>query len=490
MIELLSNEEMRTADAAAIAAGTAGINLMEAAGRAVAEKAAEMAGGPGPVLVLCGPGNNGGDGFVAARLLAERGRDVRLALIGERAALRGDAALAASRWRGEVRNFDPSLILGCSLIVDALFGSGLARDIDGPAKAAIEAINASGKPVLAVDVPSGVDGNSGLARGVAVQAAETVTFFRFRPGHKLMPGRSLCGRVSLAQIGIPKTVLERIAPKTFLNAPELWDAAFPQPGAASHKYTRGHALIAAGTEMTGAARLSARAALRAGAGLVTLAADPSVLPVYQIALEAVIVRPMADPDAYAALLADERRNALLIGPGAGTGEATRGHVRTALGTGRAVVLDADALTSFEAQPRALFSAIAEGQKVVMTPHEGEFRRVFRAISGETPSKLERARAAARLSGAVVVLKGADTVIAAPDERAAVSDNAPPWLATAGSGDVLAGIVTGLLAQGMPAFEAAAAAVWMHGEAGTEVGPGLIAEDLPDALRPVLRRLMG
>jgi len=481
---------MRAADAAAISAGIPGIDLMEAAGRAVAEKAIEMAAEHGPVLVVCGPGNNGGDGFVAARLLVERGRDVRLALVGDRAALKGDAAIAAKRWRGEVRTFDPSLSLGCSLIVDALFGSGLSRDMDGAALQAIEAINTSGKPVLAVDVPSGVCGDSGLVRGAAVRATRTVTFFRFRAGHKLLPGRALCGKTTLAQIGIPETVLEKIAPATTLNARALWDAVFPRPDAESHKYRRGHALIAAGSEMTGAARLSARAALRAGAGVVTLAANPSVLPIYQTALEAVIVKPMPGRDAYAALLDDERRNALLLGPGAGSGEETRELVRTALGTGRAVVLDADALTSFEAQPRALFSTIADGQNVVMTPHEGEFRRLFRTVCDETPSKLARARAAAKVSGAVVVFKGADSVIAAPDGRAAISDNAPPWLATAGAGDVLAGIVIGLLAQGMPAFEAACAAVWMHGEAGADIGPGLIAEDLPDALRPVLRQLIG
>jgi NAD(P)H-hydrate epimerase len=490
VIELLAGDEIRAADAATIATGTPGLDLMEAAGRAVADHAAAMCPVPGPVLVVCGPGNNGGDGFVAARLLDDRGYEVRLALIGERDVLKGDAADAASRWNGEVRSFEPSLILGCALIVDAIFGSGLVRDVDGVARTAIEAINASGKPVLAVDIPSGVDSDSGRVRGAAIRAAATVTFFRLKPGHILLPGRALAGRVDLAQIGIADTVFDRMPAKTFLDRPGLWFETFPRPDAASHKYTRGHALIAAGSEMTGAARLAARAALRAGAGVVTLAANPEVLAIYQTALEAVIVRPMAGLGDYTKLLEDDRRNALLIGPGAGQGEDTRDLVRAALKSGRAVVLDADALTSFETQPRALFAAIAAGERpVVLTPHEGEFKRLFRQAFDALPSKLDQAREAARMSGAVIVFKGADTVIAAPDGRAAIADNGPPWLATAGSGDVLAGIVTGLLAQNMPGFEAACAAVWMHGEAGADIGPGLISEDLPDALKGVLRGLL-
>ncbi len=489
MIEILTNAEMRAADAAAIAGGVPGIDLMEAAGAAVAERAAAMAPAPGPVLILCGPGNNGGDGFVAARLLTERGYDIRLALIGERAALTGDAALAAARWKGEVRGFDPSLIPGCGVIVDALFGTGLTRPLDGEAAAAVNAVNAAGKPVLAVDIPSGVDGDSGTVRGAAVKAAETVTFFRLKSGHLLFPGRALCGAVHLAQIGIPASVLERIKPAACHNRPELWEGVFPRPNFESHKYARGHALIVGGSEMTGAARMSARAAIRTGAGVVTVAVSPDVRAIYQTTLDSVIVRTMEEIEDYAALLEDERRNVLLLGPGLGMGARTRDLARVALASGRAVVLDADALTSFETLPRALFEAIAAQERpVVLTPHAGEFKRLFGAIA-DIPSKLERARRAADISRAIVVLKGADTVIAAPDGRLAISDNAPPWLATAGSGDVLAGIVTGLVAQGMPAFEAACAGVWMHGECGSEAGPGLSSGDLPEALRPVLRRLL-
>jgi NAD(P)H-hydrate epimerase len=480
---------MGTVDEMSVGSGVPGIDRIEMAGAAVADIAAAMTPVPGPVLVLCGRGNNGGDGYVAARLLSERGYDVRLAAVDGDP--RGDAAEARNRWKGEVRSFDPARLHGCALVIDALYGAGLSRDVDGEAKAVIEAINASEKPVLAVDIPSGVDGDTGLVCGAAIKAAATITFFRYKPGHVLLPGRALCGDKHLAPIGISDTLLDKIPTRASLNRRALWEAAFPRPDGASHKYTRGHALIAAGSDMTGAARLAARAALRAGAGVVTVAANPDVLAVYQTALEAVIVRPMAGAADYQKLLEDERRNTLAVGPGAGIGNETRDLVRVALAAKRPVVLDADALTSFETQPRALFSAVQDGDRsVVLTPHEGEFKRLFGSIHEAVPSKLERTREAAKLSGAIIVFKGADTVIAAPDGRAAISDNAPPWLATAGAGDVLTGVVAGLLAQGMPVFEAACAAVWLHGEAARHVGPGLIAEDLPEALMPALRELYG
>ncbi|HZB91124.1 MAG TPA: NAD(P)H-hydrate dehydratase, partial [Stellaceae bacterium] len=356
------------------------------------------------------------------------------------------------------------------------------RDVDGAARAAIEAMAAAKLPIVAVDVPSGLDGATGAVRGAAAPATVTVTFFRKKPGHLLLPGRALCGEVVLVDIGIPSGVLGAIAPKTHENGPALWREAYPWPRLEGHKYARGHALIAGGEVMTGAARLAARAALRVGAGLVTLAAPPSSWAVYAASLTGVIVRPAKDHDAFAELLADERRNAILVGPGAGITEATRAATLAALATRRGVVLDADALTDFAETPQRLFDAI-EGP-TVLTPHEGEFRRLF-AASGD---KLERARQAARQSGAVVLLKGADTVIAAPDGRAAINANAPPDLATAGSGDVLSGLVTGLLAQGLDPFRAAAAACWLHGDAAADFGPGLIAEDVIEALPQALRRL--
>jgi ADP-dependent NAD(P)H-hydrate dehydratase / NAD(P)H-hydrate epimerase len=490
-LELLTSDEMRHADARAIEAGATSLDLMLAAGQAVKQCAVDMCVEPGPVFVLCGPGNNGGDGFVAARLLDEEGYEVRLALVGAADTLNGDAAAVAALWKGPIETFDSERLIECGLIIDALFGAGLTRDVEGPARAAIEAVNRSGIPVLSVDVPSGVDGTSGAVRSLAVRAQRTVTFFRLKPGHLLLPGREHCGAIHLAQIGITNDVILDVAPTAYRNEPDLWQAHVPVPAGADHKYTRGHALIAGGEEMTGAARLSARAALRTGAGLVSLASPSAACPIYSVALEAVIVRRMDHAVDYVSLLDDSRINALLLGPGAETAAATKDMACAALRSERAVVLDAGALTAFADDPSTLFNLIEDRDGrmgVVLTPHEGEFRRLFAELASDAGSKLERARGAARLSGAVVLLKGADTVVAAPDGRAAILANAPPWLATAGSGDVLAGVVTGLLAQGMPAFEAACAAAWMHGEAGREVGPGLISEDLPDALRSVLTRL--
>jgi hydroxyethylthiazole kinase-like uncharacterized protein yjeF len=476
---LLTPAEMADADRAAGARGVAGTVLMESAGRAVAQAVADR-WSPRPVSVLCGPGNNGGDGFVAARHLAEAGWPVRLGLLGQRSSLKGDAAHHALLWKGSVEPLGPALLDGAALAIDAIFGAGLSRPVDGIAREVIEALGQRRITSIAVDVPSGLDGATGEVRGAAAPAAVTVTFFRKKPGHLLLPGRALSGEIVLADIGIPAAVLGAIAPKTYENGPALWLDAYPWPRLDTHKYQRGHALIAGGAVMTGAARLAARAAQRIGAGLVTLAAPAAAWPVYAASLTGVIVRP----EDFAALLADVRRNTLLLGPGLGADEATRARVLAALATKRAVVLDADALTAFAAAPATLFAAIKG--PAVMTPHEGEFARIFK-LEGD---KLARARAAAAESGAVVLLKGSDSVIAAPDGRAAINANAPPDLATGGSGDVLAGLVAGLLAQGLDPFRAAAAACWLHGDAAQDFGPGLIAEDLIDGLPGALRRLKG
>jgi ADP-dependent NAD(P)H-hydrate dehydratase / NAD(P)H-hydrate epimerase len=476
---LLTPQQMGEADRLTIAGGVAGIALMEKAGLGVADVVSRR-WPPRPLVVLCGRGNNGGDGFVAARVLAERGWPVRVALLGSVAALRGDAAEAAARWRGAVEPLMPTALDGARLVIDGIFGAGLTRPVEGNARPVIEALGKRRLPVVAIDVPSGVDGASGEVRGIAPQAAATVTFFRKKPGHLLLPGRSYCGQITLVQIGIPDTVLDHVMPDTAADEPLWWLDEFPRPSLESHKYTRGHALVAGGEMMTGAARLAAGSALRTGAGLVTLAAPEAAFPVYAAALTGVIVHPAAGPDDFRALLADKRRNAVLIGPGAGPGQETRDKTLATLEAGKRAVLDADALTSFAEDPGTLFSAIRS--PCVMTPHEGEFARLFDPAG----NKPERARRAARESGAVIVLKGADTVIASPDGCVAINANAPPELATAGSGDVLAGIVLGLLAQGMEPFAAAAAAVWIHGDAARRVGPGLISEDLIEALAPVLR----
>jgi hydroxyethylthiazole kinase-like uncharacterized protein yjeF len=468
MVEaLLTPQQMYRADALAAAAGVPTLTLMENAGRAVAEEIVRRYGAR-PALVLCGPGNNGGDGFVAARHLRRWGWPVRLALPGGRNQLRGDAAAMAARWEGEVEaGID---IGGARLIVDALFGAGLSKEF--PAELA-KAINGAACPVVAVDVPSGLDGLTGRPRGASVRADVTVTFFRRKPGHVLMPGRDLCGETVVADIGIPEPVLQEIEPTTWINE----DIPPPRLSPGGHKYDRGHAVIVSGGPLnTGAARLAAEAALRAGAGLVTLSGSREALAVQAAHVTAVM---LADAS-LAELLADRRKNAVCIGPAAGVGAGTRDRVETVLMSGAAAVLDADALTSFSGEAGRLFNLIARlpERPVVMTPHMGEFTRLFSGLGDEADSRLELARKAAAASGAVIVLKGADTVIAAPDGRARVNLNAPPSLATAGSGDVLAGIVTGFLAQGMDGFAAASAAVWRHGAAAARLaGCTVTAETL-------------
>jgi len=495
MIELLSNAEMTQADRLAISGGVAGIDLMERAGRAVADVVATRHPIGNRVVILAGPGNNGGDGFVAARVLSQRGFQTRLLLAGKADHLKGDAALAAKKWKGSVESAQPRGLEGADVVIDALFGAGLDRPVEGLPRTLIESMNAQPAPIIAVDLPSGINGSSGAVMGVAVKAARTVTFFRKKPGHLLLPGRLHCGAVSVADIGIPDSVLAQIAPKTFENLPALWREHFPMPSEAGHKYDRGHAVVASGPSWsTGAARLAARGALRGGAGLVTIASPREALAVNAPASLAVMVRPIDGAGELTKFLSDRRLNAFAIGPGIGVGEATCELVLAALAGERAVVLDADAITSFSSRPQRLAEALTRrrDQATILTPHEGEFSRYFGELDERTKvgSKLERARVAAQMTGAVILLKGADTVVAAADGRAAIAANAPPYLATAGAGDVLTGMVTGLLAQGMPAFEAAAAAVWLHGEAAVAVGPGLISEDLPEILPRVYRALLG
>jgi ADP-dependent NAD(P)H-hydrate dehydratase / NAD(P)H-hydrate epimerase len=494
MIELLTTAEMAQADRLAIAGGVAGIDLMENAGRAVADRIATQHRPPSSVVVVAGPGNNGGDGFVVARVLAERGYPVRLALLGDRAKLRNAAALAAERWPQSIEAASPAALGSDEIIVDALLGAGLDRPVEGAMRAMIEAINAAPAKVFAVDLPSGINGTTGAVMGAAVKADETVTFFRRKTGHVLLPGRLHCGEVTVADIGIPSSVLSQIQPKVFANTPVLWASTFPVPRVEGHKYGRGHAVVASGGIFsTGAARLAARAALRSGAGLVTIASPFEALAVNAAASLAVMVRPVDGAGELTEFLSDPRRNVVVLGPGGGVGPAMQEMVAAALAEDCAVVLDADALTSFSDAPQQLLAAIqrhSEGP-TVLTPHMGEFGRLFQTLPAisHAGSKLQQAQLAAMTAGAIVLLKGPDTVVASPDGRAAIAQNAPPWLATAGSGDVLAGIVAGLLAQRMPGFAAACAAVWLHGEAGTAAGPGLISEDLPDMLPRIFRELL-
>jgi hydroxyethylthiazole kinase-like uncharacterized protein yjeF len=475
--ELLTTAEMARADAYAVAHGVPSLTLMENAGRAVADAIAARFK-PCAVTVLCGPGNNGGDGYVVARLLDESGFTVRVA---HDAKPKGDAAAMSDRWKGPRVALEPEALDGARLVVDALFGAGLSRPLEGAAAQMVESLN--DLPVVAVDIPSGVSGDSGQAQGgVYVKAALTVTFFRKKPGHLLLPGRALCGETVVADIGIPA---QAATTQLHENSPALWQ--FPWPKLDGHKYSRGHCVVVSGpAHATGAARLAARAALRVGAGLVSVASPPDAVPVHAAHLTAIMIKPFQGAAGLGQLLSDKRLNATVLGPGLGVGRQARDLVMTVLKSGAATVLDADAITSFQDDPQALFNLLDD--TCVLTPHEGEFERLFPGVADQSASKLEAARVAAARALCVVLLKGADTVIAAPSGKAVINANAPPSLATAGAGDVLAGLIAGLLAQGMPAFDAACAGAWLHGAAAGRFGPGLIAEDLPEMLPAVLTDL--
>ena len=475
--EILTTAEMGKADAFAVAHGVPSLVLMENAGRSVAD-AIVARFRPCPVTVLCGPGNNGGDGFVVARLLDEYGFTVRVAQDGDH---KGDAKEMSARWKGARMALAPEALDGARLVVDGLFGAGLSRPLEGAYAQVVEALN--DLPVVAIDVPSGLSGDSGQPLGaVVVRAVLTVTFFRKKPGHLLLPGRVLCGETVVADIGIPPQAADT---QLHENTPSLW--RYPWPKAEGHKYARGHCVVLSGpAHATGAARLAARAALRVGAGLVSVASPPDAVAVNAAHLTAIMIKPFDGAEGLAKLLSDKRFNAVALGPGLGVGGETRELVNVALKSGAAVVLDADAISSFKVDPEALFHRLHE--RCVLTPHDGEFERLFPGLLDESASKVEAVRAAAKRAGCVVLLKGGDTVIADPVGKAAINANAPPTLATAGSGDVLAGLIAGLLAQQMSAFDAACCGAWLHGDAAARFGPGLIAEDLPEMLPKVLAGL--
>lgn len=492
LTEILTPDEMAGADQLAARSGIETWQLMLAAGNAIATQALKRFPEAAKIVVLCGPGNNGGDGYVAARHLLESGCCVELWQSGHMR-VGSEAARAAAEWTGDVgaiAAFEPQPGM---LIIDALYGAGLTRALDGVDREVIKQVRLSGAQVLAVDLPSGVSGRTGQILGDALQADCTVTFFRKKPGHLLYPGRALCGDLVLADIGIPATVLEDVQPRLQQNHPSLWEQFLPRPKDTAHKYQRGHVAVLSGKlSATGAARLSAEAAARAGAGAVTVLAPPDAVAVLATHLTATMLSQFDAPDSILAFLSERKVQAVVCGPGFGTGEKQAAAVAALQQQDDAsVVLDADAITVLASQPDAFArQRDVHEPTLVLTPHEGEFGRLFPDLAAdETLSKVDRARQASARVRAVVIYKGADTVIAAPDGRAAINGNGTVWLATAGSGDVLAGLTAALLAQGMPSFEAACAAVWVHAEAGVREGFGLTAEDLPHAARKVLAELI-
>lgn len=475
---IITVADMRAIDARSAELGVPTRTLMENAGAAVAA-AAQKHWPPRPTLVLCGPGANGGDGFVAARKLAEAGWPVGVGLLGDRAALAGDARDAAAAWMGWVDAASADLIGDDTLVVDALFGAGLSRPLDG--LAATLAAAAQRSDTLAVDVPSGIPGDGAAPGGPAFRADVTATFVRKKPAHVLEPCRAACGEVMVFDISTPPEALAERHVRLWENHPDLWP--LPWPPVEAHKHARGHVMAISGPPgRTGAARLAARAALRAGAGLVTVLSRPGAMRENAAHLTAIMLAETRDIDALRAAAAGA--GAIVLGPAAGVSSWTREALFGLLALGPPLVLDADALTVAAEDPAPFFAAVPA--TAVLTPHPGEFRRLFPDILAG--SRIDRARAAAARAGCTVLLKGPDTVIAAPDGRAVVNGTGTPFLATAGSGDVLAGLIAGLIAQGMGPFDAACAGAWLHGRTAEGLGAGLIAEDLPEALPAVIDAL--
>lgn len=453
---ILTAAEMRASEDAVIAAGTSVETLMERAGEGVAEAAWRFAGVP-PTLIVCGPGNNGGDGYVAARVLSQRGIHVRVAATGEP---RTDAARAArAGWNGPVEDF--ATTRPAPLLIDALFGTGLKRPLDSPIPDTLMSLAKAARLRIAVDLPSGVATDDGAVLSPVPDFDLTVALGSLKPAHRLQPAARHCGRVAVVDIGLgasPQGLTE-------IDRPRLLP-----PGPADHKYSRGFVAVVSGA-MGGAALLAANAAQRAGAGYVMLVGGAGAGGPHAL------VRSLL-PEAAA--LSDPRIGAIVVGPGLGRDDAAGARLETALAAGRPIVIDADGLTLLPGVGLRRLSHHAE--PTILTPHEGEFVRLFGSLPG---SKIDRVRAAAIQSGAVVLLKGADTVVAAPDGRAAVAPPSPSWLASAGTGDVLAGIVGAMLARGLDAFESAQAALWLHGEAARAAGPALIADDLLPRIGPAL-----
>jgi len=511
MRELLTADEMQSVDCHAVRSGVDSYSLMQAAGRAIAASVQMLPCETRRVLVLAGTGNNGGDGAVAGEALRQSGIAVTLLRVcsdrekdkkSTASTELTDTDRAFAAWHGPTHWLElvtaglpatiEQLLDSADVIVDALLGAGLSRRIDGLLAQLIEAANNASAHILAVDLPSGLDGNSHIPQSICVRADTTVTFFRYKPAHCLYPGRALCGQLELAQIGLTAAMLSPISSDCRINHPESWRDLLPLPAVDGHKFQRGHVLVRGGpVQQTGAARLSATAALQTGAGLVTLASTSDALAVNASHLTAVMLSTVNSGREWQVAIDDSRITALLIGPGNGRSAATRSAVLAALTTGKSVVLDADALSCWQQTSSLLFPALrSSASAVVLTPHAGEFKRLFGNMDFmQLPSKLHQAQAAAVESGAVVVFKGPDTVIAAPDGRAAININAPPWLATAGAGDVLAGVIAAFLSQGVEAYAAACAGVWVHGNAASEQGFPMTAESLIPALGSVIAKLL-
>ncbi|MCB2055474.1 MAG: NAD(P)H-hydrate dehydratase [Geminicoccaceae bacterium] len=478
---LLSNAHAASIDAAVIEAGTPGTVLMEHAGRAVTREITRRFA-PGRCIVLCGPGNNGGDGWVVARRLHSAGWPAVCATDPSWSPT-GDAGAARRRYDGPVVDLHAVRPQEFDLAIDALFGAGLTRPLDEPVTGALRALESAGTPIVAVDVPSGVDGTNGDVLGFAPHAALTITFGSLKIAHALAPARAYCGDVVCRAIGIARRHYDALQDCPLHDQPAIWLDAWPEDRAQDNKYDRGHVVVLGGpTSMTGAACMAARAAEHAGAGLVTIACDAASLPIYAAKLSSIMTHPLDTAEARDVFLADRRIAAFVVGPGAGVTAHTADALAAMLKTRKPIVVDADALTVIAQDRERLMPLLHDA--CVLTPHEGEFARVF----AQEGTRLDRARRAAAEAACVLVLKGGDTLITAADGRLLINTSAPSTLAKAGTGDVLAGTIGGLLARGMPSLEAAGAGVWLHAASARHRGTLASATDLLPGLRKIAQAL--
>lgn len=490
-VELLTPEEMGNADhLAATLNREDSFKLMERAGQAIADIVLNDYRQCRKIAVLCGPGNNGGDGYMAAHILKSHGFEPTIFALGTPRA-GSDAEKAAALWGAKHLAFDNfSSPQDFDVVIDALYGAGLDRPLEQSLQEKLKRLNESGIPVIAVDLPSGVFGQNGAIKGEAVKASKTVTFFRLKPGHVCYPGRLQCGEIRLADIGIPEKVLETIKPTRFINFLSLWLKNWPELDYDTHKYRRGHAVVFSGHQSsTGAARLAAHAAARSGAGLVTIVSPEDALLVHEMHLTSIMLKEMGSDTEILDFLENRKVRSVILGPAFGSLERALSIIKIVLLKSKifTLVLDADALTAMAGKGEEIFALIKQSPvNVILTPHEGEFQRVFPSVAHmEDLSRIEKAAKAATVSGSVVVYKGADTIIASPDGRLAVNVNGTPFLATAGAGDVLSGIIGGLSAPKMLPFEAACAGAFLHARCAEHFGHGMIAEDIVSAIPLVL-----
>ena len=473
-LPVVTAKEMYRAEDLGTKSGTTKLELMENACRSVvSEISARWT--PRKTLIVCGPGENGGDGLGVACLLRQRRWTVEVALEDPDKVFLGNTKIMAERWGGAYVDLASVQMKDYVLVIDALYGIGLNRALSGYLVEFFQELNRYKIDVVAIDIPSGVSADTGQVLGGCANASLTITFGRPKPGHFLVPGKIFCGRLIVADIGLESSMFKTSGQTTKLNGPDLWLDRIPFPESNMHKYDRGHAVVVAGgsENSTGAGLLAGEAALRAGAGLVTIAAPADALQYYSSGSPSIMVESVMDRDGLDSILTDERKNVVLIGPGTGVTDRTLNWASWILSLPKKVILDADALTCFSSDPKQLFELTSSD--TVLTPHDGEFNRLFPNIS--TGDKITRARLAAKLTGAVIVYKGSDTVIADPEGNIVINLNAPATLAIAGTGDVLSGIILGFLAQGCGVFDASCIGVWCHGLAAEHLGAGLISSDL-------------